>query len=337
MQSKENAAAHVNNVNFVWVKIDPSQKVLPKCLFVDPNLLSDYYAGPLIRIMKEQQRLPYEEQSNHIQPKTLAIKLGSLKLYFTFLITRRIFAGMNFTDLEMAKAKIKELLDTLKPYVRQREEDLKIYKKGNVLTPNVILKYFNSKHVADIRSRLLIDDYVPSKLEVIDVRDYLMIMICLMNATRASNLINMTVGDVEKAYQDESYPNAFCILSTRYKTSMLYGAKIIVVDQPLKTELEIFIKNYLPVLVKSRESKEKSSNNIFQTNRKSSISHSAISNGMTNSFKKANVFESCKGSMSSSRVCPTRIRMSVATEMCGIGDEKLEEFARVSFGIFVTN
>ena len=64
-----------------------------------------------------------------------------------------------------------------------------------------------------------------------------MVMICLMNATRASNLISMTIGDVKKVYQDENYPYVFFILSTRYKTLMLYGAKIVVIDEPLKKEL----------------------------------------------------------------------------------------------------
>ena len=101
MQQKSNAALHVQHVTSLWSLLDPSLKVLPTCTLSDENLLMDYYAAPLIRIIKEQQKLPTKEQRPHTQPLTIVRKLGSLRMFLDFLLTRRIFAGMKNTDIDV--------------------------------------------------------------------------------------------------------------------------------------------------------------------------------------------------------------------------------------------
>ena len=212
----------------------------------------------------------------------------------------------------------------LKPLIKQSEVDLKSFKRSNVLTQSVMDKYFNSKHVKEVRKKLLNLDYLPTKVDVVDARDYLLIMICMFNATRASNLINMMCSDVDGMVQDATFPDAWCFKSDRYKTSLLYGTKVIIVDEPLKHELEKFVMDYVPVLSPMTDATKQP---LFGTIRKSKISHSAISNGMSKSFRKAGVFSEAGDFQ---RLCPTRIRVSIATEMCGIGEENLTEFATVS-------
>ena len=56
------------------------------------------------------------------------------------------------------------------------------------------------------------------------------------------------------------------------------------------------------------------------------MTHSLLSNGMTSSFRKAMVYVDAVNN----RISPTRIRVSIATQMCGIGKEELAEFAKVS-------
>ena len=327
MQQKTNAALHVSHVTSLWTLLDPSLKVLPTCALCDENLLMDYYAAPLIRTIKEQQKLPTRDQRPHTQPLTIVSKLGSLRMFLEFVLTRRIYAGMKNSDIDVIKGKISEIISMLKPLVKQREMDLKTFKRSNVLTEAVMQKYFNSKHVKDVRKKLLNLDYLPTKLDAVDARDYLLVMICMFNATRASNLINMMCSDVKSMVQDDTFPDAWCFKSDRYKTSLLYGTKVIIVDEPLKHELEKFVMDYVPVLCPFSDSTKQP---LFGTVRKSKISHSAISNGMTKSFSKAEVFTAATDF---DRVCPTRIRVSIATEMCGIGEENLAEFATVSYSV----
>ena len=239
------------------------------CVGGPPHLLTDFYAAPLIKIIKEQQKLPTSSQVAHIQPRTILSKLGSLKIFLDFILSRRIFAGMSAVELEMTKLKIKEISQSLKPFVFQREADLKIFKKLNILTKEHIFTYFNSKHVLQIRNQLKDASLVPNSSTVIDTRDYLMIMICLLNATRASNLINITLKDIDDIFKDPEFEDAFCISSTRYKTSMLYGTKIMVVDEQLKNDLLQYIKTYLPVLTPSP--KDRDCRYFFSTARKEQI------------------------------------------------------------------
>ena len=59
-----------------------------------------------------------------------------------------------------------------------------------------------------------------------DVRNFLMALITIINATRASNLINMKVSDINGATMDENL-TGFVFTSKKYKTSIIYGAKAI--------------------------------------------------------------------------------------------------------------
>ena len=316
MQQKSNAALHVQHVTSLWSLLDPSFKVLPTCTLFDENLLMDYYAAPLIRIIKEQQEVA-QKRTKTSHPAIDNCQQARVT-EDVFRLTRCIFAGMKNTDIDVIKGKIKEIISMLKPLIKQREVDLKSSKRSNVLTQSVMDKYFNSKHVKEVRKKLLNLDYLPTKVDVVDARDYLLIMICMFNATRASNLINIMCSDIDDMVQDATFPDAWCFKSDRYKTSLLYGTKVIIVDEPLKHELEKFVMEYVPVLSPMTDATKQP---LFGTIRKSKISHSAISNGMSKSFRKAGDFH---------RLCPTRIRVSIATEICGIGEENLTEFATVS-------
>ena len=47
----------------------------------------------------------------------------------------------------------------------------------------------------------------------------------------------MSLRDVDKAYKDVAYPDAYCIKSSKYKTSTFHGTKVIVMDAALFVEV----------------------------------------------------------------------------------------------------
>ncbi|XP_047134149.2 uncharacterized protein LOC124812107 [Hydra vulgaris] len=227
-------------------------------------------------------------------------------------------------DIENLKLRIKEINSSLRPYVSQREQDLKGFKNLNVITKEIFSVYYNSKHVVNIQKLLGSASVKPTISEAIDIRDYLMINICFWNATRSSNLMNICLGDITNAYQNEEFPDVYCINSDRYKTSMIYRTKIMVVDDVLLDNINVYIETYLPLLMGKKPISPSSF--IFVTKSSERITQSAIANGMTVSFKKAGLFSSSK---EHKRVCPTRIRISIATEIASEGDNGLEELATV--------
>ncbi|XP_065664441.1 uncharacterized protein LOC136086098 [Hydra vulgaris] len=112
---------HLSNVLYIWEKIDPKLKSVPKCLLADANLLEDFYASPSIEVIKEQQSLPMSCQSSHIQPRTLISKLSSIILYLDFLKARTCYAGLNIDDIEFVKAKIKEINNSVTVFNKKRD------------------------------------------------------------------------------------------------------------------------------------------------------------------------------------------------------------------------
>ena len=76
----------------------------------------------------------------------------------------------------------------------------------------------------------------------IDFRDCLMLTLCVTNCLRSSNLMNVTIHDFEQAKKHEEIENAYTFTSTKYNTSLVYGAKIILVSRAVYMQLKIYSK-----------------------------------------------------------------------------------------------
>ena len=61
--------------------------------------------------------------------------------------------------------------------------------------------------------------------------------------------MNVTIHDVEQAKKHEEIENAYALTNTKYKTSLVYGAKIILVSRLPYMQLKIFVKLIRPVLI----------------------------------------------------------------------------------------
>ena len=129
------------------------------------------------------------------------------------------------------------------------------------------------------------------------MRNFLMAIITIINATRASNLINMLVDDVLKATLVDKL-TGFVFSSTKYKTSIICGSKAIWLPYDLHHCLFTYIKYFRNMI------NVPSSPYLFTFMRGngSPMDYSSISNGLTTSFKKTKVELS-----SSDRISPSRM------------------------------
>jgi len=67
---------------------------------------------------------------------------------------------------------------------------------------------------------------------MVDMRNYLLVILTITNAARASNLMNITTDDVLSATKHEEVAG-WVFKSTHYKTSIIYGTKCMVVPDDL--------------------------------------------------------------------------------------------------------
>ena len=71
------------------------------------------------------------------------------------------------------------------------------------------------------------------------VRDYLISNLCVMNGLRASNIIHLTMSDVFDAHKAEKYPGYMVFINSNYKTSTIYGEKVIVLPDNVFRHIQL--------------------------------------------------------------------------------------------------
>ena len=127
-----------------------------------------------------------------------------------------------------------------------------------------------------------------------------------MNGLRSSNIIELRVEDVDDAEELVNYPGYFIFTKSRYKTSTIYGEKVIVLPKNLFSHLKLYQVKLRPILSQS------SNDYLFVPNDGEKMTHGAIGSTLTASFDKAGVFNK----QEYPRVSPTRIRCACATFGC---------------------
>ena len=70
---------------------------------------------------------------------------------------------------------------------------------------------------------------------------------------RSSNSCNITIEDVKLATEMEEFPNAKAIVSSKYKTSMLYGKKMMVLANDIFALLELYVRRLRPFVVDDQD------------------------------------------------------------------------------------
>ena len=217
------------------------------------------------------------------------------------MYNRGVFININSDELTRLQSKVQELCSSLKKHIGQREKVVSKLKYQNLITTDQFKKYGNSKHVKDINEKLKNDlDLGNNIIKInkqlaIDIRDYLMVSLTYFNCLRASNLMNISLDDVEKIEKHDEIDDAWVLTNLEYKTSMIYGAKIILLDTILLEQVQLFIEHYRPHI--SRDEKLPSKKRYLFTSSRilpekpigTQMDHSAIANAMAASFRKAKV------------------------------------------------
>ena len=94
----------------------------------------------------------------------------------------------------------------LKKVQKQREEELHEWKAENLITPKDCQQYGQSRHVQGLLKIFSnLHESNVQKQSAVQCRNYLMLMLTISNACRASNLMNITLYDLTQALADEEY------------------------------------------------------------------------------------------------------------------------------------
>ena len=153
----------------------------------------------------------------------------------------------------------------------------------------------------------------------------LLVLVAVLNAARSSNLCNITLKEFNNAYDDKEY-NSKVMKNANYKTSLIYGGKLIVLNKDIHTLLKQYIDYYRPKIIEDAI-EDDNKRFIFNTSRKTvalqQMSQSTITMAITRSFRESNVLQE----HFDENVSPTRFRIAVASQLAGMEAENIDSFA----------
>lgn len=159
------------------------------------------------------------------------------------------------------------------------------FKSTRIITPRDMDIYGKSPTIQNLVELLNgenIPDSESNQNVAVLARNHLMVMISFGNATRASNLININLRDVKNATKENDF-DAWAISSKSYKTSLLYGEKKILLGEDLYHQVQNYVQFLRPRLIVDHQ-KRLEKRPLFASVRSTEMTHSSISNGMTNIF-----------------------------------------------------
>ena len=84
--------------------------------------------------------------------------------------------------------------------------------------------------------------------DVIHVRDHLILTITFINALRVSNIINVTLKEVEAAKKHDEF-DAFAFKKNKYKTSLIFGEKIVLIPTLTYHHIKLYLKYLRPLIL----------------------------------------------------------------------------------------
>ena len=150
---------------------------------------------------------------------------------------------------------MQELNSSLKRYIDQREQVMSKHKSDTLIAANKFQSYGSSKHIKELNADLHSLTTSPksvklSKQKAIDVRDYLMVSLTYLNCLRASTLMNITLADISRMNPHNEIDGAHVITNTKYKTSMIYGAKMILINATHAEQIRLYIEHLRPFVSK---------------------------------------------------------------------------------------
>ena len=120
---------------------------------------------------------------------------------------------------------------------KEREQIMKKFKSSILITSDSFKDFGCSeyliilcKQIQDIQNDPKTDI---DKTTAMDVSDYVMMILTFTNCLRSSNIVNINLHEKLNAKEHEEIKNAYYFRNTLYKTSLIYGEKIIVVPKDI--------------------------------------------------------------------------------------------------------
>lgn len=116
----------------------------------------------------------------------------------------------------------------LKDLISERQNSIKEFKSNIFINIKDFQQYSSSEFVKDVIDNMNKldnegEEFKTTLQHAVNVRDHLMLLLTFINALRASNLINITLREVQSATQHQEL-DALVFKNNKYKTSLIYGA-----------------------------------------------------------------------------------------------------------------
>lgn len=314
-RDRENAVQHRRHLKYVWQVIDKSMQIFPRIAFSNVRLVQDMYHNKTRQLVGK----------GGVEASTLKVRIGSLRKFLIFLRSQGIFAGISRKQIQTLLESLSDWNDQLKKLVGQRKVAIRKFKQRQLMTAKHLIAYGRSTFVQSLIKKLNLlensDSVAFSTGFATDTRGYLMVNLCAMNGLRNSNLCNLQLEDVENYTLDPKYPGHMIVSNDDYKTSTIYGEKLIVIPKCIYKHVLLYIK-YLRAKISKKKSKY-----LFITSSPNNemMSSADVGAALTASFLKATVFDKDEYN----RVSPTRMRVACATIACNTEGIDMGFFANV--------
>ena len=309
------AAQHRQHVDYVWQVLDKNRQILPSIIFSNIRVIQDMYHRKTRKLIGK----------GGVEANTLNVRFGSLRKFLSFLRSQGIYAGLSRAQIQRLLDAISDWIAQLKKLIGKRKVKLRNFKLKHLMTARHMITYGRSKHVQNLLKEInqilsaKNGKKVITRKFALQVRNYLMCQLCIMNGLRASNLIELRLKDVENCSTHPEYPGQIIVRNDTYKTATIYGEKLIVIPSVIFSQLSTYTKE-LRQHISSLKSPY-----LFVTssNKRKYMSSADIGSALTASFKLARVFDRNEYQ----RVCPTRVRVACATYACSVEGVDMGYFA----------
>ena len=296
----DRAQNHIANIQVIWQSLSSKMEMFPRHPFSNLHLLKKCYHAPNFKVMGTEKG---------VQSGTLRARYSSMAQFIQFVRRNQIFAGMSRQDLHFIEDAISDFNKCLTPFIKQRKVDVRRQKARNLLLPSHFIAYGKSPHIQNFL-RLPNLKQMLTKSTAVQFRDFLMTSFVIGNGLRASNVINLSLKDIEEAKEVNGYPGHKVITNSSYKTSTIYGEKFVVVPESIFALTMYYIQHLRPKLNATKSKK------LFLPNSDSAeLSSTNVSSSLTASFKRACILDETE----QQRVSCTRIRCGIATYACNDG------------------
>ena len=295
------AANYRKHLEYIWEIVDPTMQIFPKCALGNSLLVEDRYHNVTVQLVGKGGN----------EASTLRVRFTALRYFIKFLRRRHVFAGLGRDDFNRILEYVAEWNADFTKMIAQRKIDLRKIKLKRLITPKHMIAYGKSSYIRNLVFQISeLSRKKEEKKSTVrfaqKVRDYLITNLCIMNGLRSSNIIELRVDDILEATRSEDYPGYMVFVNSTYKTSTIYGEKVLVLPDSIFVHMKTYV-DHLRSLVSATKR-----NYLFVTADGDMITHGAIGNALTSSFSQADIFSEDEFA----RVCPTRIRCACATYGC---------------------